>query len=75
MNYSKEQIEDVKIREGKALETLKELQLTPAAQITKVNVGNDVFADRVIPFLQDTKYTEKKEVVKENETATDTKVA
>lgn len=65
MNYTPEQISDVRDREEKGLAALKELNLTPAAQITKVNVGNDVFADRLIPFLQDTKYTSTPSVDKE----------
>lgn len=55
-NYTQEQVEDIKEREAKALDTLKELNLTPACQVFKVNVGNDTFADKVVPYLQDTKY-------------------
>lgn len=58
-NLSDEQIKDIKDRELKALESLKELQLTPAAQMIKVNVGDDIFADRVVPYLQDIKYSGK----------------
>lgn len=55
--YTPEQVGDIKAREAKGLEALKELQLTPAAAISKVNIGNDVFADKLTPFLQDTRYT------------------
>ena len=61
---TKEQISDIQEREKKGLEALKELGLTPAAQVQKVNMGNDTFADKVIPYLQDTKFSipnEKKE--------------
>lgn len=57
--YTKEQVEDVKAREKEALETLKRLQLTPACQIVKENIGNDVFADRLYPYLADLKYANK----------------
>jgi len=56
-NYTSEQVEDIKAREAKALETLKELQLSPAVQMHCVNTGNDCFSMRPVPFLQDTKYT------------------
>lgn len=55
-NYSDEEVKDITEREKKGLELLKQLQLTPAAIIQKVNMGNDVFADKLIPFLQDFKY-------------------
>lgn len=59
MKYKPEEIADIKDREAKGLEALKELQLTPAAQISKVNMGNDVFADQVIPYLRDIKYKDE----------------
>lgn len=59
-DYTTEQIADTISREKKALEVLKELQLSPAASVKKVIIGNsngqDIFADMFIPFLQDTKY-------------------
>lgn len=64
MNYTKEQITDIEEREAKALKMLKELELTPAAQVQKVNIGNDIFADKLQPFLQDLKYTKANEVDK-----------
>ncbi len=54
--YTKEQIKDVEEREAKALVMLKELQLTPAAVLQKVNMGGDMFVDKVICYLQDIKY-------------------
>lgn len=56
-NYTEEQVKDITEREQKGLEALKALNLTPAAQISKVQMGSDIFADKLIPFLQDTKYT------------------
>jgi hypothetical protein len=57
MEYSPEQIADIKEREQKALETLKELQLTPAVMMQAVNIGNDTFAMKPIPYLADFKFT------------------
>lgn len=62
-SFSEEQIKDIQEREAKGLQALKELELTPAAVLQKLNVGNDVFADKVIPYLQDTKYATKPEPV------------
>ena len=56
MDYTPEQIEDIRAREQKANETLKELQLVPAAQIKKQNLGNNQFVDLVIPYLADVKF-------------------
>lgn len=65
--YTEEQIKDITEREKKALEALRELQITPAAQLIKVNIGSkelpDVFADKIIPFLQDTKYFQENAVL------------
>lgn len=55
-----EQILDVEQRVDKALAYLKELNLTPAAQLfpVKLDVEDmDVFGTRVIPYLQDIKYS------------------
>lgn len=59
---SEEQIKDVEEREAKALAFLKELELTPAAQMSFENVGGDRFVSRVQPYLQDTRYS-KGEIV------------
>lgn len=57
MEYSDEQIKDIKKREEAALAFLKNVQLTPAVQMYAMNVGNDTFGFKPVPFLQDTKYT------------------
>lgn len=54
--YSEEEIKDITEREKKCLDFLKENNMTPAAQVSKINVGNDMFTDKVIPYLQDIKY-------------------
>ena len=63
--YTEEQVKDVEGREAKALEMLKELELTPAAFCQKTNIGNDVFVDKITCYLQDTKFAEKVETPKE----------
>lgn len=65
MEYTQEQKDEIMERVKIALEKLKELQLTPAAQVYKVNIGDDTFADKFIPYLQDTKYNDK-ELTKED---------
>jgi hypothetical protein len=55
--YTSDQIKDITTREAQGLEALKALQLTPACAVQKINIGNDVFADRVSAYLQDTKYS------------------
>jgi hypothetical protein len=59
MEYTPEQIVDVKEREAKALEMLKSLQLTPAAVISKVNLGDDTFGDKLQCYLRDLKYSDQ----------------
>lgn len=70
MQYSEDQIKDITEREKKGLEALKALNLTPAAQIIKVNLGNDIFGDKLTPYLADTLY---KEEVKTDEPAKEVK--
>ena len=65
MEYTPEQVKDIKERELKGLEMLKELQLSPACQIYKVNLGNDTFGDKLHPYLADIKYNDK-ELTKED---------
>ncbi len=55
--YSEAQVQDIREREKKALEMLKELQLTPAVSMQWHNTGNDVFGVHPVPFLQDLKFT------------------
>lgn len=57
--YTDEQVADIRAREKEALDTLKRLELSPACQITKENLGNDIFGDRLYPYLADTKYAPK----------------
>lgn len=61
--YTPEQIKDIQDREQKALDFLKELQLTPAAAVSKnrlmTNEGEEVWVDKVQPYLADFKYAPK----------------
>jgi len=67
--YTQEQKDDINERTAKAIEMLKELNLYPQAQVTKgritTNDGQELFADRVQPFLADTKYIAKGDVYEE----------
>jgi hypothetical protein len=36
--------------------------MTPAAQVSKVNTGNDMFVDKVTPYLQDLKFQPEKKI-------------
>lgn len=65
MEYTKEQVKDITEREKKCLEFLKEMEMSPAAQVYKQNIGNDMFVDKVTPYLQDIRY--KHESDKETE--------
>ena len=56
-DYSPEQKKDIEERVEKAKIALKELNLQPAAFVSPSNVGNDVFAFKVVGFLQDLKYS------------------
>lgn len=56
-SYSPEQQTDILERVEKAKKALEELQLRPSSQVSVVNVGNDVFASKVVSYLQDTRYT------------------
>lgn len=57
--YDESQIADIKEREAKALAFLKELQLTPACHIQMVNIGDDTFAPKLYPYLNDLKFSSK----------------
>lgn len=65
--YSPEQIIDVQEREKKALDFLKELELTPSAILSMQNNGKDVFGIKVQPYLQDTKYQNKVSPLQQND--------
>lgn len=60
-NLTDEQIKDIQEREAAALEFLKKSELSPAAFLSVVNIGDDVFATKVQAYLADTKYTKKAE--------------
>lgn len=55
--YTKEQQKDIEERVVKGLATLKDLGLFPSAIVQKVNIGDNMFADKVICYLQDSKFT------------------
>lgn len=55
--YSEDEIKDIRGREAEALEYLKTMKLNLACMPQLVNIGNDTFAVKLHPFLQDTKYT------------------
>lgn len=56
-DYTPVQQADIESRVEKAKIALKELRLRPAVIIQPVNVGNDVFVMKPIPYLADEKYT------------------
>lgn len=55
--YTTEQIADIREREAKGLAALKELGLTPGCGAQMVNLGDDTFGIKLIPYLQDTRHT------------------
>ena len=55
--YSPKQRKDIEERVAKAKKMLEELQLQPSASVQAVNTGNDIFSLKVIPYLQDNKFT------------------
>lgn len=64
MEYTDEMKKDIIEREKKGLEALKALDLTPAASTQMINIGNDTFAVKLVPYLQDTKHTPQVSPVK-----------
>lgn len=56
-DYTEDQRKDIEERVEKAKTLLKELQLRPALVMQPVNMGNDVFGMKAIPYLADEKYT------------------
>lgn len=62
MKYTDAQIAEITVREKKALDILRGMDLTPSAVMQKVNLGNDIFADKVVPYLQDLRYAEKSQL-------------
>lgn len=57
MEYTKPQEEDIKKRVAQAEIYLKGLNLFPSAVVQKINQGDDIFVDKIICYLQDSKYT------------------
>ena len=55
-HYSPEQRKDIEYRVKKVQDLMKELDLQPSVIIQAVNVGDDTFAMKAIPYLQDIKY-------------------
>lgn len=55
--YSPEEKKDILERVEKAKIILSELSLRPSSSVSATNTGDDVFALKVISYLQDTKYT------------------
>lgn len=55
-DFTDEQKKDVAVRIDKARTLLTELQLRPSASVSIENIGNDVFATKVTPYLHDTKF-------------------
>ena len=56
MEYTKDEIKDITDREKKCLAFLKEMDMTPAAQVYNQNIGNDMFVHKVTCYLADTRY-------------------
>jgi hypothetical protein len=56
-DYNPEQRKDIEERVEKAKVALKELHLRPAVIMQPINMGNDVFGMKPIPYLADEKYT------------------
>ncbi len=58
--YTDEQVKDITAREKKAIDFLTELNLTISARVVSVNVGDNTFAQKVIPYIADMKYENTK---------------
>lgn len=55
-DYTPEEIKDIQERVEKAQKMLQELHLSVMAQVVSVNMGDDIFALKVMPYLQDNKF-------------------
>jgi hypothetical protein len=55
-DFTEEQLKDIAERIDKARTMLSELQLRPSASVSVENIGDDVFATKVVPYLHDTKF-------------------
>jgi len=62
--YTDAQVTDITAREKEAVDFLKKIQMTVSAQVVSVNVGDNTFAQKVVPYLADMKYTEQEGDVK-----------
>lgn len=56
-DYSDDMKADINERVAKAKKLLEELQLQPQASVQSVNMGDDIFAQKIIVYLQDVRYT------------------
>lgn len=55
-DLTSDQRKDIEDRVAKAKKALEDLQLKPTASVQSVNLGDDVFAQKVIVYLQDSKF-------------------
>lgn len=55
-DYTEEMKREIEVRINKASKMLEELQLKPLASVQSINTGDDIFAHKVIVYLQDTRY-------------------
>lgn len=55
-SYTSEQQKDIEERVEQAHAFLKDLNLQPGVIVQPVNLGDDVFGFKPIPYLQDNKY-------------------
>lgn len=53
---NEEQKTDINERVAKAKKILEDLQLKPTASVQSVNIGNDIFSQKVIVYFQDMRY-------------------
>lgn len=67
MKFTKAQEDDITKRVAKATLYLKGLELFPSAVVKKENIGNDIFVDKVICYLQDSKYTPTRSPIQPND--------
>lgn len=51
-----EQRKDIESRVSQAKIMLENLKLKPTASVQSVNVGDDIFSQKVVVYLQDQKY-------------------
>lgn len=66
-DYTPEQKKDIEERVSQAKEMLLKLKLRPGAQVYKIMIDDNTFADKVMPYLQDTKYAGVLSPIQDNE--------